>query len=174
MRSTTAAWLCLRAFNDGPQSNDPTTQADAGDGYLFRRGYRRLVRLDWRSSCPETANFSSRGRRAARDFHRLELAGPHCRRRRNAGRIDGVDDFIPALARVNAWSRGDPRLSIERYGTFEMPSALRRRVRAPRRATPDAQEDADRHPGSWPASFHGSTEIIGPAMTPPDDEFRAE
>ncbi|MBI2949925.1 MAG: hypothetical protein HYY23_20015 [Verrucomicrobia bacterium] len=31
--------LCLRAFNDGPQSNDPTTPADAGDGFLFRRGY---------------------------------------------------------------------------------------------------------------------------------------
>ncbi|MBI4664594.1 MAG: hypothetical protein HY735_37860 [Verrucomicrobia bacterium] len=31
--------LCLRAFNDGPQLNDPATEADAGDGFLFRRGY---------------------------------------------------------------------------------------------------------------------------------------
>lgn len=31
--------LCLRDFNDGAQSNDPMTEADAGDGFLFRRGY---------------------------------------------------------------------------------------------------------------------------------------
>lgn len=29
----------LRAFNDAPQSNDPTTPAHAGNGFLFRRGY---------------------------------------------------------------------------------------------------------------------------------------
>ncbi len=31
--------LALRDFNGAPQSNDPDTAADAGDGFLFRRGY---------------------------------------------------------------------------------------------------------------------------------------
>src|SRR5262249_17660753 len=31
--------LGLRFFNGGPGGNDPTAAADAGDGFLFRRGY---------------------------------------------------------------------------------------------------------------------------------------
>jgi hypothetical protein len=31
--------LALRMFNNAPGGNDPTTKNDAGDGYLFRRGY---------------------------------------------------------------------------------------------------------------------------------------
>jgi hypothetical protein len=31
--------LALRAFSGAPQGNDPSTEADAGDGYFFRRGY---------------------------------------------------------------------------------------------------------------------------------------
>jgi hypothetical protein len=31
--------LALRMFNDAPSSNNPTTEADAGNGFLFRRGY---------------------------------------------------------------------------------------------------------------------------------------
>lgn len=31
--------LALRSFNGGTQTNDPSTEADAGDGFLFRRGY---------------------------------------------------------------------------------------------------------------------------------------
>jgi hypothetical protein len=31
--------LALRSFNGGPGGNDPSTPADAGDGFLFRRGY---------------------------------------------------------------------------------------------------------------------------------------
>ncbi|MCL4765341.1 MAG: hypothetical protein KJZ80_03820 [Hyphomicrobiaceae bacterium] len=30
---------CLQFFNDAPGSNDPTTVADAGNGFLMRRGY---------------------------------------------------------------------------------------------------------------------------------------
>jgi hypothetical protein len=30
---------CLQFFNDAPASNDPTTLADAGNGFLMRRGY---------------------------------------------------------------------------------------------------------------------------------------
>lgn len=31
--------LALRFFNNGPGGNEPTSAADAGDGFLFRRGY---------------------------------------------------------------------------------------------------------------------------------------
>jgi hypothetical protein len=31
--------LALRFFNSAPGGNDPTTEADAGNGFLFRRGY---------------------------------------------------------------------------------------------------------------------------------------
>lgn len=31
--------LALRTFNGAPQANDPASEGDAGDGYLFRRGY---------------------------------------------------------------------------------------------------------------------------------------
>src|SRR6266545_30904 len=31
--------LALRFFNYGPSTNDPTAAKDAGDGFLFRRGY---------------------------------------------------------------------------------------------------------------------------------------
>src|SRR5205085_5474415 len=31
--------LALRFFNYGPGTNDPKREADAGDGFLFRRGY---------------------------------------------------------------------------------------------------------------------------------------
>ncbi len=31
--------LALRMFNNGPGGNDPTTEKDAGDGFLMRRGY---------------------------------------------------------------------------------------------------------------------------------------
>src|SRR5947209_7731655 len=31
--------LALRFFNNAPGGNDPTTAADAGDGFLLRRGY---------------------------------------------------------------------------------------------------------------------------------------
>lgn len=33
---------CLQYFNDAPGSNDPRTLADAGNGFLFRRGYTVL------------------------------------------------------------------------------------------------------------------------------------
>jgi hypothetical protein len=38
--------LSLRDFNKAPQSNDPTTAADTGDGFLFRRGYT-IVWCGW-------------------------------------------------------------------------------------------------------------------------------
>jgi hypothetical protein len=31
--------LALRTFNGGTQTNEPSSEADAGDGFLFRRGY---------------------------------------------------------------------------------------------------------------------------------------
>src|SRR5262249_40132301 len=31
--------LALRFFNNAPGGNDPKSEADAGDGFLFRRGY---------------------------------------------------------------------------------------------------------------------------------------
>src|SRR5262249_36291678 len=38
--------LALRFFNDAPGGNDPTTAADGGDGFLFRRGYT-MVWCGW-------------------------------------------------------------------------------------------------------------------------------
>jgi len=38
--------LALRFFNNGPGGNDPTTAADAGDGFLMRRGYT-IVWCGW-------------------------------------------------------------------------------------------------------------------------------
>jgi hypothetical protein len=38
--------LALRFFNGGPGGNDPAKEADAGDGFLFRRGYT-LVWCGW-------------------------------------------------------------------------------------------------------------------------------
>lgn len=38
--------LALRDFNGAPQSNDPSTAEDAGDGFLFRRGYT-MVWCGW-------------------------------------------------------------------------------------------------------------------------------
>src|SRR5262249_45099185 len=34
--------VALRMFNDAPGGNDPTTEKDAGNGFLFRRGYAVL------------------------------------------------------------------------------------------------------------------------------------
>lgn len=38
--------LAIRDFNNAPQSNDPNSAVEAGDGFLFRRGYT-MVWCGW-------------------------------------------------------------------------------------------------------------------------------
>ena len=59
--------LAVRAFNGGPGGNDPSTRADAGDGFLFRRGYT-LVWCGWIAELvPRQLGLLMRVPRAARD-----------------------------------------------------------------------------------------------------------
>lgn len=47
--------IALGQFNDAPAANDPTTTADAGNGYLMRQGYT-IVLSGWDVSAPEGNN----------------------------------------------------------------------------------------------------------------------
>ena len=47
--------IALNQFNDAPPSNDPTTAADAGNGFLMRQGYT-IVWSGWDITAPTTEN----------------------------------------------------------------------------------------------------------------------
>ena len=56
MRPTAAANVCLSFLNDAPATNDPSTVADAGNGFLMRQGYT-IVWCGWQGDLMPIKNW---------------------------------------------------------------------------------------------------------------------
>ena len=67
----------LRRFNGGPSTNDPTTAADAGDGFLMRQGYT-IAWSGWESGSVAPGNDRMMARfPVARNPDGSSITGPH-------------------------------------------------------------------------------------------------
>ena len=82
------AILAFTQINDGPNGNNPTKAADAGNGFLMAQGYTILL-SGWDSSAPATQNRfhhqdAGRGQQG-RLAGRRSRDGGNCRRRQQDG-----------------------------------------------------------------------------------------
>src|SRR6266545_1607176 len=86
--------LALRFFNDAPGGNDPTTERDAGNGFLFRRGYA-VVWCGWIGELLLKAPVATDGGKPIRGTVRYETGGDKPAEWLPLSRRDGHGSYPP-------------------------------------------------------------------------------